>query len=58
MPGERPGTWSAANAEPHQCEELRWWPLDHLPAGIVSSTAHALSEIAHGRPLSTVGRPA
>ncbi|MFB7667602.1 NUDIX domain-containing protein [Kitasatospora sp. NPDC056138] len=46
------------NAEPHKCEELRWWPLDRLPADIVPYTAHALGEIARGNPLSTIGWPA
>ncbi|MGK4585352.1 NUDIX hydrolase [Kitasatospora sp. HPMI-4] len=43
------------NAEPHKCEELRWWPLDRLPDDIVPYTAHALGEIARGNRLSTVG---
>ncbi|MFJ9608920.1 NUDIX domain-containing protein [Kitasatospora sp. NPDC101176] len=43
------------NAEPHKCEELRWWPLDALPDDIVAYTAHALAEITRGNALSTVG---
>ncbi|MEV7783204.1 NUDIX domain-containing protein [Kitasatospora sp. NPDC088351] len=46
------------NAEPHKCEELRWWPIGRLPADIVPYTAHALGEIACGNLLSTVGWPA
>ncbi|WP_234355443.1 NUDIX hydrolase [Kitasatospora aureofaciens] len=46
------------NAEPHKCEELRRWPLNRLPADIVPYTAHALTEIARGSRLSTVGWPA
>ncbi|MBD0673518.1 hypothetical protein BU198_23090 [Streptomyces sp. CBMA156] len=45
------------NAEPHKCEELRWWPLDRLPADTVPYTAHALHRIADGTRLSTVGWP-
>ncbi|MFG3052297.1 NUDIX domain-containing protein [Kitasatospora sp. NPDC048239] len=43
------------NAEPHKCGQLRWWPLDGLPADTVPYTAHALGEIARGSALSTVG---
>ncbi|WP_224277937.1 NUDIX domain-containing protein [Streptomyces sp. LS1784] len=46
------------NAEPHKCEELRWWSLGRLPDDIVPYTAHALAEIACGSRLSTVGWPA
>ncbi|WP_052390817.1 NUDIX hydrolase [Streptomyces sp. NRRL B-24484] len=46
------------NAEPHKCEELRWWPLDRLPADTVPYTVHALGEIARGNLLSTLSRPA
>ncbi|MGW7449597.1 hypothetical protein ACWGJO_40475, partial [Kitasatospora sp. NPDC054795] len=50
-------TGQVRNAEPHKCEELRWWPLDHLPTDIVPYTAHALGEIGRGKPLSVVGWP-
>ncbi len=43
------------NAEPHKCEELRWWPLDALPAKTVPYTAHALAGMIAGRALSVVG---
>ncbi|MCX4758650.1 NUDIX hydrolase [Kitasatospora purpeofusca] len=43
------------NAEPHKCEELRWWPLDSLPADTVPYTVHALAEIGRGSTLSIVG---
>ncbi|MFF2743937.1 NUDIX domain-containing protein [Kitasatospora sp. NPDC058048] len=50
-------TGQVRNAEPHKCEELRWWPLDHLPPDTVPYTAHALGEIGRGKPLSVVGWP-
>ncbi|MEU6234469.1 NUDIX domain-containing protein [Kitasatospora sp. NPDC047058] len=43
------------NAEPHKCQDLRWWPLDVLPAQTVPYTAHALAQISAGRALSVVG---
>ncbi|MBV6703219.1 NUDIX domain-containing protein [Kitasatospora aureofaciens] len=46
------------NAEPHKCEDLRWWPLDRLPADTVPYTAHALAQITAGHRLSTTGWPA
>ncbi|MER7773348.1 NUDIX domain-containing protein [Kitasatospora sp. NPDC096140] len=46
------------NAEPHKCEELRYWPLDQLPTDTVPYTVHALGEITRGSALSTVGWPA
>ncbi|MFF3071405.1 NUDIX domain-containing protein [Kitasatospora sp. NPDC057904] len=46
------------NAEPHKCNELRWWPIGRLPVDIVPYTAHALGEITRGNALSTVGWPA
>ncbi|MFJ8431388.1 NUDIX domain-containing protein [Kitasatospora sp. NPDC094019] len=45
------------NAEPDKCGQLRWWPLDGLPAEIVPYTALALAEITRGGTLSTVGWP-
>lgn len=51
-------TGRISNAEPDKCHELGWWPLDDLPGTTVDYTAHALGEIARGRPMSVVGRPA
>ncbi|MFE4480109.1 MULTISPECIES: NUDIX hydrolase [Streptomycetaceae] len=50
-------TGQVRKAEPHKCAELRWWPLDGLPADTVPYTAHALREIAHGNRLSAHGWP-
>ncbi|GGQ88107.1 NUDIX hydrolase [Kitasatospora griseola] len=46
------------NAEPHKCEELRFWPFDELPTSTVPYTVHALGRITRGSALSTLGRPA
>ncbi len=48
-------TGQIANREPDKCHELRWWPLDRLPAETVPYTAHALAGISGGRALSVVG---
>ncbi|MDX6347059.1 MAG: 8-oxo-dGTP diphosphatase [Streptomyces sp.] len=49
--------WSGEprNAEPHRCAEIRWWPLDAVPANTAAPAAQALSAIRHGEPFSLWG---
>jgi 8-oxo-dGTP diphosphatase len=43
------------NREPHKCSELRWFPLDALPANLVGYCRSTLADIADGRPFSLCG---
>lgn len=39
------------NAEPHKCKEIRWYPLDGLPANTVPYTAAGVAAYRTGTPL-------
>lgn len=43
------------NAEPHKCSQIRWWPVDRLPAGTYPYTAEGISAYKRGEPFSMVG---
>ena len=46
------------NAEPHKCAEIRWWPLDRLPAATYPYTAEGIRAYRRGVSFSMVGWPA
>lgn len=43
-------TWEGEviNTEPEKCEELKWFPLDHLPNNILPDVKFALANINKG----------
>jgi 8-oxo-dGTP pyrophosphatase MutT (NUDIX family) len=41
--------------EPQKCAELRWWPLDALPGGVVPHESRALASLGAGVPYLTHG---
>ncbi|WP_239377220.1 MULTISPECIES: NUDIX domain-containing protein [unclassified Frankia] len=43
------------NHEPDKCSELRWFPLDELPAHMIAYCRTALEHIAAGQPFSVYG---
>jgi 8-oxo-dGTP diphosphatase len=49
--------WSGqpVNAEPHRCAEVRWWPLDGVPANTAAPALQALSAIRRGERFSLWG---
>ena len=50
-------TWSGVpvNAEPHRCAEVRWWPLDAVPANTAAPALQALAAIRRGERFSLWG---
>ena len=44
-----------SNREPHKCKELRWFPLNALPANMISGFREALGHVAAGNPFSIYG---
>jgi 8-oxo-dGTP diphosphatase len=43
------------NAEPHKCSQIKWWPLDQLPAETYPYTAEGIRAYMCGQPFSMVG---
>ena len=41
--------------EPQKCADLRWWPLDDLPDGVVPHEGLALASLGSGVPYTTYG---
>ncbi|GHO47194.1 hypothetical protein KSX_53570 [Ktedonospora formicarum] len=37
-----------ANGEPHKCDELAWYPLDHLPENMVPNVRKAIENYRQG----------
>jgi 8-oxo-dGTP pyrophosphatase MutT (NUDIX family) len=54
-----PTAWSGTivNAEPHKCDELSWYPLDHLPDNVVPYVRRALANYRAGVWFDTLGWP-
>lgn len=50
-------TWEGEirNMEPNKCDDLRWFPIDHLPANTIPYVARALDDIRRGRFYSEYG---
>ncbi|MEV6526907.1 NUDIX domain-containing protein [Longispora sp. NPDC051575] len=44
-----------ANLEPHKCAELRWFPLDALPADMVPYPRAAVAAYIAGQPYAEIG---
>lgn len=43
------------NAEPHKCDDLAWYPLDHLPENIIPYVRRALDNYRSGRWFDSYG---
>ncbi|MFD1146631.1 NUDIX hydrolase [Saccharothrix hoggarensis] len=50
-------TWSGVpeNREPDKCSELRWFPLDALPADLIEYPAAGIAGYRAGTPFGTAG---
>jgi 8-oxo-dGTP diphosphatase len=50
-------SWSGepANAEPHRCAEIRWWPLDAVPANTAAPALQALAALRRAERFSLWG---
>lgn len=44
-----------ANAEPHKCDDLRWFPLDHLPGEMVPYIREGIHHYIEGQALTLYG---
>jgi 8-oxo-dGTP diphosphatase len=44
-----------ANMEPHKCDDLRWFPLDHLPREIVPHVREGIRHYVEGQVLTLYG---
>ena len=43
------------NLEPHKCDELRWRPVDDLPANTISYVRRAIENVRHGVTFDSFG---
>jgi 8-oxo-dGTP diphosphatase len=53
----RVAKWSGepVNAEPHKCDDLRWFKLDHLPGNLIPYVRQGLRNSLQGIPFAEFG---